>query len=188
MSISITSKSRLFFSVVAVVCLGIVSYALPQNTSALSSEVRNLGQGQDDFKIVESLAKTPRITTELLIRELHLIHESRILNGQEKPEAEHVLWCIRALRYVTGGKDFCAKTNHKYGNSEEEQNRKYWVYFRYKNCASFFAIWPSRASEYIAPEDAQISIIQQWKNWFANEGADFDYKPMQNPKPEDWLW
>jgi hypothetical protein len=173
---------------VAVFCLGAAQCAFSQNTPAVSRDVKSLGRGQDDLKIVETLAKTPTISTELLIGELHPIPEARILNGQKEPEAEHVLWCIRALRYITGGKDFCARTGHKFGSSDEEQNRKYWIYFRHETCASFFAMWPSRASEYIAPEDAQVSIIQQWKDWLAKEGASFDYKPMRNPKPEDWLW
>lgn len=191
MLISTTNKLRHIFVFVAVIALFLVTitqYALSQDSSSVSKEVQNLGRGQDNFRIVETLAKTPQLSTKLLIDALHPIRESRILNGQEKPDAEHVLWCIRALRYVTGGKSFCAETSHKFGSSEEERNRKYWIYFRNKKCASFFALWPSRGSEYIAPEDAQISIISQWKVWFAREGAEFDYKPLQNPKPEDWLW
>lgn len=188
MSISMTNKLQLIFVAVATLLLGTAQCAFSQDVSVLSKEVENLGRGEDNVKIVETLAKTPQLSTKLLIGELHPIQESRILNGQEKPYAEHVLWCLRALRYVTGGKEFCAKTSYKFGSSEEERNRRYWIFFRYKTCASFFAMWPSRSSEYIAPGDAQISIIRKWKDWFAKEGTEFDYKPMRNPKPEDWLW
>jgi hypothetical protein len=183
-----TNKSRFVFLVIAVSCLCATQFAFAQDVSATSREVHDLGRGQDNVKIVETLAKTPHLSTKLLISELHPIHESRILNGEDKPDVEHVLWCIRSLRYVTGGKDFCAKTKHKFGSSEEERNRKYWIYFRHQTCASFFAMWPSRGSEYIAPEDTQKEIIDKWKDWFAKDGDSFDYKPMHNPKPEEWLW
>jgi hypothetical protein len=182
------SKLRFVCVALAALFVGSAPCIFGQDLSVVSKEVQNLGRGPDNLKTVETLAKTPQLSTKLLIGELHTIRESRILNGEERPDAEHVLWCLRALRYVTGGKDFCAKTSHKFGNSEEERNRKYWIFFRHKTCASFFAMWPSRSSEYIAPEDAQTSIISKWKEWFAKEGAEFDYKPMQNPKPEDWLW
>lgn len=185
---STPSKSRFVFVAVAALFVGSAPCTFAQDISVVSREVQNLGRGTNNVETVETLAKTPELSTKLLIGELHALHESRILNWQEKPDAEHVLWCLRALRYVTGGKDFCAKTSHKFASSEEERNREYWIFFRHKTCASFFAMWPSRGSEYIAPEDAQITIISKWKDWFAKEGAEFDYKPMRNPKPEDWLW
>ncbi len=188
MSIFTTSKLRPFFVPVAALFLGAAQCAFSQDLSVVSKEVQSLGRGQDNSRTVESLAQTPQLSTKLLIGELRPIRESRILNGQEKPDAEHVLWCVRALRYVTGGKDFCAKTSHTFGSSEEERNRKYWIFSRYKTCASFFAMWPSRSSEYIAPEDTQISIIGKWKDWFEKEGSEFNYKRLQNPRPEDWLW
>jgi hypothetical protein len=185
---SITSRHLMIVVMTAVVCLATARCAICQDASGLSDEIKKLGRGWDDFKIVEELAKTPQISTRLLVSELHPISETRILNGQEDQDAEHVLWCIRALRYLTGGKEFCAKTDHRFGSSEEEQRRKYWIYFHHKTCASFFAMWPSRGSEYIAPEDAQKVIIEKWRDWFAKEGDSFDYKPLHDPKPEDWLW
>ena len=163
-------------------------YAFSQDASAISEEVKSLGRGKNDFRVVQELAQEPELATKSLIDELHPIQETRILNGENDIEAEHILWCLRALRYVTGGKDFCAKTSYKFGGSEEGKNREYWIYFKNKKCATFFAMWPARGTEYIAPQDAQAAIIQQWKNWFAREGAEFHYQPMENPSPEDWLW
>ena len=151
-------------------------------------EIRRLGTGHNDAQIVESLAKTPRLSVRYLIDELHPVDETRILAPGKHSEAEHVLWSIRALRYLTHGKDFCGKTDHEFGSSEIERNRKYWLYLRHQNCVSFFAMWPSRGTEYVAPSDAQKQIIEQWKNWFRDQGASFDYQPLHNPKPEEWLW
>jgi len=49
-------------------------------------------------------------------------------------------------------------------------------------------MWPSRGTEYVAPQDAQNEIILKWRDWFKDQGASFDYKPLLNPKPEEWLW
>ena len=95
---------------------------------------------------------------------------------------------IRALRYLTGGMDFCAQSQHRFGNSEEEKNRKYWLTFAHKECLTFFALWPSRGRLYLAPLDAQKNIINQWQHWYATSGAEFKYKPLQDPPPEKWLW
>jgi len=92
------------------------------------------------------------------------------------------------LRYITGGLDFCSQTRHDFGNSEEEKNRKYWLTFAHKNCLTFFALWPSRDRTYVAPEDVQRNIIDQWRHWYSSFGTAYDYKPLQNPLPEKWLW
>jgi len=159
-----------------------------QETAKVREQVERLGMGDDDFRIVASLAETPQLSVRVLTDELHPVKNVRILASEKDLGAEHILWCIRALRYLTGGKDFCGKTAHTFGNSELERDRKYWLYFRHKTCISFFAMWPSRGSEYIAPEDAQNEIIKKWKDWFEKDGLSFDYRPLHNPKPEDWAW
>ena len=186
-SLYMTNKYLLIL-LASFVCLVVAQCAMCQQVADLSSEVRQLGRSGDDFKIVDRLIHNPRLSTQLLIKELHPVNKTIIVSEKVDPDAEHVLWSIRALRYLTGGKDFCAKASHRFGNSEEEQRRKYWIYFRHRTCASFFAMWPSRGSEYIAPEDTQKEIIDQWRDWFAKEGNSFDYKPMHDPKAEDWLW
>jgi hypothetical protein len=114
---------------------------LAQETTNVSEEIGQLGTGYDDRQIVATLAKTPRLSVQLLIDELHSVNETRILASDKKPGAEHVLWSIRALRYLTGGKDFCGGTRHEFGKSDFERNRKYWLYFRHRTCVSFFAMW-----------------------------------------------
>jgi hypothetical protein len=161
---------------------------LAQESTSVSGEIRQLGRGNDDRQIVGTLAKAPRLAVQLLIDELRPVNETRILASEKRPEAEHVLWSIRALRYLTGGKDFCGQTRHEFDKSEFERNRKYWLYSRHRTCVSFFAMWPSRGTEYVAPQDAQNEIILKWRDWFKDQGASFDYKPLLNPKPEEWLW
>ena len=89
---------------------------------------------------------------------------------------------------MTGGIDFCAQSKHIFGNSEAEKNRKYWLTFHHNECLTFFGYWMSRDRIYIAPSDAQENIISQWQHWYATYGAKFEYKTLQNPPPEKWLW
>lgn len=191
--ISIFIINRLLAALAAASLLSSILWAYPaprQDAATLSQEVRKLGTvyNYDDQKTVADLEKVPRTSVQLLIEQLHPVREVRILASENRPGAEHVLWCIRALRYLTGGKDFCARTHYRFADSDIEQRRKYWLYFGHPSCVSFFAMWPSRGSEYIAPEDAQKEIIAEWKRWFAVDGASFDYKPLRHPKPEQWLW
>jgi hypothetical protein len=170
------------------VLLGLLTRPLlAQETTNTSEEIGQLGRGNDDRQIVATLAKTPRLAVQLLIDELRPVNETRILASERKPEVEHVLWSIRALRYLTGGKDFCGGTRHEFDKSEFERSRKYWLYSRHRTCVSFFAMWPSRGTEYVAPQDAQNEIIAKWRDWFKGQGASFEYKPLLNPKPEEWL-
>lgn len=161
--------------------------ASAHEATGVAAEVKQLGWATDNVQIVKALARKPELSAKLLIQELHPVEDKRILASENRPATEHVLWCIRALRFLTGGKDFCGNTNHKFGKSQAERDRKYWLYFRHKSCLSFFAMWPSRGSEYIAPKDAQEQIINKWRRWFARKGS-FKYKPLQNPTPDKWLW
>jgi len=161
----------------------------PKVTVTLEQRVARLGTpANDNVADVRQLASNPGVSAGLLIADLHSIPDSEEFAKADKLPMEHVLWLIRALRYLTGGMDFCAPSKHVFGNSEEEQNRKYWLTFAHKECLTFFAFWPSRGRWYIAPVDAQKNIIAQWRHWYATSGGKFEYKPLQNPPPEKWLW
>ena len=180
---------RLLIAAFIVLLFAVAHAAFAQDNATVSTEIKRLGmEGSDILQIAKHLSATPQLSARLLVQELHPVTDARLLAAERKPETEHVLSCIRALRYITGGLDFCGKTSHHFGASELEKDRKYWLYFKNKSCVAFFAMWPSRGCEYIAPEDAQNEIIGKWRNWFAKQGASFDYKPLHDPKPEEWLW
>ena len=183
-----TNRLILFFLFV----LLSASYAMAQQktgTVTLAQRVARLGtHGNDDVSDVKQLAMSPRASAELLITGLHVVPDSERFAKEDNSSMEHVLWLIRALRFVTGNMDFCARSKHVFGNSEEEKNRRYWLTLHQKNCLAFFGYWMSRDRTYIAPTDAQESIISQWRHWYATNGANFEYKPLQNPPPEKWLW
>jgi hypothetical protein len=165
-----------------------------QSSSSGSADLKmimtRLGETNDgDMDDIKELAKSPRESVQLLISDLHTIPDSPKAAKAERPTTEHTIAEIRALRYLTGGLDFCATSSHSWGSSEEEQNRKYWLTFTNKHCLVFFALWPSHGRTYIAPPDAQRKIITQWKQWFTAKGGTYDYKPFtEDTLPEKWSW
>lgn len=155
---------------------------------ALQQDVRRLGlPGNDDFADVKRLAKSPAEAAGELVSQLSMLqHPERTIVGDGTTYENHVLWVFLALRYITGGMDFCAPTSWKPGRTYEDGIRDYWLHFQNKNCVTFFAVWPSRARTYVAPLDAQQAIIGAWRQWYAKEGKTYTYKPLVNP--ESWQW
>jgi len=158
----------------------------PDNQS-IEKAVNDLGKGKQSIALVKLMTVDPSKAAGLLVSELSLVPETKLTADQQRGAVEHVLWAIRALRFLTGGKDFCASTVHRFAATQEEQNRRYWLRFRRHNCLSFFAAWPSRGSVYIAPRDVQEKIIVQWKKWYRTNGSTYRYNPLVDPRPEDWL-
>jgi|WetSurMetagenome_2_1015567.scaffolds.fasta_scaffold116852_2 hypothetical protein len=157
------------------------------DTEEIKRTVKDLGRSDNSIEKVKALSQHSEQVIPLLIKELHTLKETRIMRQETNPEVGHILWCIRALRFMTGGMDFCAPTKHRFGKSDLEKQRKYWLQFRHGECLNFFALWPSHVSTYIAPLDAQEMIIEKWKSWYKSEVKP-SYQPLQNPKPEEWLW
>lgn len=157
---------------------------------SLANDVKQLGMGGDDMPRIKRMAKDPKRATELLIAELRVVPDKKVLPSEEKQKRDtgHVLWAIRALRFVTGGKDFCATSSEPFGKSDGEKDRRYWLRFSHGDCLTFFAMWPSHGVDYIAPADAQGAIIEQWKNWYRVAGRTHKFRPLQNPPPEQWSW
>ena len=185
--------------ILATVLTGLASATLcaPSHAQAgIEDRVRRLGlHGHgDDLVDVQELAKTPYESVGALIRELHPIARPERAEIDDARETEHLISTIAALRFITGGgnfytvsgQDFCAKTTWKFGDSEEEKDRRYWLYFNRANCVSFFAIWPSRYRVYLAPLDAQRELIIKWRQWYDTEAKAYRFAPPPD-SPEKTL-
>ena len=94
------------------------------------------------------------------------------------------VWAVRALRYLTG-KDFRAPTTHVFGRDEDERTREQLLKKEHET-VTFFATWMSRDSVYIAPADAQRTIIEAWRRWFFEQ--DENWKPIPGPSIDDWYF
>jgi hypothetical protein len=160
----------------------------------IATVVRELGKDDDDWERIKFLAQQPAEATRLLVQELQPVTGVRILADEHYlprwRRTEHVVWCLRALRGLTGGLDFRAKTKHEFGDTEVETNREWFTggeQFPKDGTVHFFGVWMSRDSLYIAPRDAQLKIIQMWKNWYETEGRNFAYPPFKND-PDIWYF
>jgi hypothetical protein len=190
----------------AVVLLWLIPYAasqdhapeakIPSGTS-VATVVSDLGRDAKDLGDLERikfLARQPAEAAGLLVQELRPVAAVRILGNEHSlaqwRDAEHVVWCLRALRSLTGGLDFRAETTHVFGDTEIEENREWFTggeQFPKDRTVHFFGVWMSRDSLYIAPEDAQRRIIQMWKSWYKGKGKDFAYPPFRDD-PDIWYF
>lgn len=188
-------------AIAACVCaalLAVKSIAAAEIGNDIQERVQRLGtaEGRNDLTDAEVLAKTPYESVGALIGELHTIpHPENAKLIQNTAEVQHLISVIAALRYITGGRDFylsggedfCSTTNWKFGDSAEEANRHYWLYFQSSKCVTFFAVWPSRYRIYLAPMDAQQHIISQWRHWYAAQGKAYEFKPIPNSQADNLL-
>jgi hypothetical protein len=157
----------------------------------LQKIIHDLGVSQNFAQImkdIHAIAASPRKSAKLLIEELHVIPDDAEAEKQESSTMAHVIWTFDALRYITGGKEFCSPSKHKFLATDEEINRAYWLKFAYGKCLTFFAIWPSRGRIYVAPRDSQARIIDMWRHWYKFDTKNYSFRPLVNPQPQDWLW
>jgi hypothetical protein len=152
--------------------------------------VNRLGKStnvEENVPIFRELAKCPQQAASSLIGNLHVISEKVIkpTEAEQHQEAMHIIWCIRALRYITNGMDFTSKTDY----TPEEYEREYrWQFLTAKHGheVPFFSVWMSRDIVYLAPEDAQVEIIRKWQYWYSAKGTIYHYKPSESI--DDWYF
>lgn len=155
-------KRLLCFGFIFIVFLTPIVYS-GENLNQITVNLGNNSQEKD----LHVLSQNPSKSIPLLINELHVINENQIVptEVQQKIHSLHVIWCIRALRYVTG-EDFKAPTQYSFGDVEFEKNRKYWLSIKDNRELPFFSVWMSRDIVYVAPKDVQAAIIEKWKEWY----------------------
>ncbi len=173
---------------VAYFCTGAPAAGL----SELAGTVSRLGLNQSDpgagFDLLE---KSPHQAVELLVQELHPIKRGAYFENKKTEQSRHVLACLRALRYITG-RSFSVPTRSKLSDDEKQfldfdkemhdNNPGHKIHF--------FGVWMSRDAEYVAPQDAQLAIIEKWKDFVRSEGKDFLYHPAASAKDsmDSWYW
>jgi hypothetical protein len=111
------------------------------------------------------LYKNPERSTELLIAALKPAPRGKYLSGHH-PQA---VWIVRALRSLTG-LDFRATTA-----AELSRDEAHFLDLNAQQQVLFFGTWMSRDSVWVAPKDAQIVIIKQWRDWFLQHGHNHKY-------------
>lgn len=137
---------------------------------------------------LERLRENPVVAAACLIAQLRPV-DATVLSPEDESSRRadfRIVWSIRALRYLTGGKDFCAPTAHF---DELDQRPRYFLTMRCGSGSevSFFGVWMSRDLIYVAPKDAQKAIIRKWIGWYQAEGTQREsYAPVRSL--DDWYF
>lgn len=159
-------------------CIAVaLSVAADETPREVPSDVREAVKRVGSLQTVEDLGKLDRRqVVELLVAELRPISTNAISYEEQslRTDSMHVIWCIRALRYLTG-LDFIAPTEHRFKESEEEQTRHQFLHNKSETEVAFFGVWMSREHTFVAPKDAQRAIIEKWRLWLSKEEKNFSY-------------
>jgi hypothetical protein len=141
--------------------------------SEITAAIAKLGENTDEkgFTQFEILYENPRRATELLLAMLQPVRRGQYVGGKHP----QVVWNIRALRSLTG-LDFRAPTHADLTADEAhflDHNPK-------TEEVEFFGTWMSRDRVWVAPVDAQTTIINKWRKWFREHGENFKYVNDRN--------
>jgi hypothetical protein len=117
------------------------------------------------------LYKSPRRSTEIILASLKPVRSGQYVGGKHP----QVVWNIRALRSLTG-LDFQAPTQ-----ADLTEDEAHFLDHDPKTGeVHFFGTWMSRDRVWIAPLDAQTTIIKKWRKWFIEHGETFTYVNDRN--------
>ena len=127
----------------------------------------------------------PQAAACRLVNELKVV-KVRVIKPDEVTRywtAMHVIWSLRALRYITSCQDFQAGTNEHFdfsGTSDlDTRVRTHFLTREGPGIIPFFSVWMSRDIVVVAAADAQSSIIRAWQTWLFHD-RDFDFKSCQD--------
>lgn len=174
------------FCMVGIISVTVDSVAANEKfciSSKISQIVLRLGienTPDQNFDIFRELMSCPQVAAGVLIRQLHPINVTEIKPVKFKNNKMnlHVIWSLRALRYITGGLQFT-------GNLGTEPIKATRLQFLRKGITApgqgtYFGVWMSRNIIFIAPVSTQSEIIGQWTAWYKREGRIYDYYPAKS--------
>ena len=136
--------------------------------------VRSLGRADfKDFNTVKDLHACAHEAAPLLVEELKVVD-----SDWPDPKTMHVIWCIRALRSMTG--ENFERPTHVSGSFAMEEVR-----LRDEPMPFFFE-WMSRGRIFLAPKDVQAAVIEDWKKWIG-ENPNFQVQ-KHDAEFGDYYW
>lgn len=167
----------------------------PPREEVLLEAVHGLGRTAvvaHNVQALKVLGESPAVSAGYLVDELRVLQPTptsalsfeTTRDDPLKAEGLHLVWCVRALRYITGGLNFRASTTYQFGHDERE--RKYHLVRGSREEMPFFATWMSRDVVYLAPADVQGAIIAKWREWYRTKGKVHSYRAA--PSHDDWYF
>jgi hypothetical protein len=152
--------------------------------SDLRHELHYLGQSDSGFReTFPMFSRDPGLSIKLLLDDLDVCSDApreKIQRYSDAVKQNHVIWCIRALQYLTGDM-FYGTTNHKFSSREtkrEAELKKGAPEGKYSFC-----VWDD--GDFVAPKDVQEQVIHDWKNKY---GGELTAKKISLPPPCVECW
>jgi len=171
------------------------AWALPVQAQACSADevpatVKNLGHWENgyDYDIpLGCLSEHGEQAAGLLLNELRPMPEGVIGLEEQGQHADsmHVIWCIRALRYITG-LDFKAGSAAALRKMKLAGGARDLLLIGSGDEVLVFSVAMSHDTTYIAPEDVQKAVFEKWKAWYASQGKGFKYSAHTHL--DDWYF
>lgn len=174
-------KMRLFVLTLFGICVSVIPChgQEPVSDASITAAIKRLPSTSDaDFPYAHfhTFYSSPVRSTELPIAALKPTSRGKYLSGQH-PQAVGI---VRALRSLTG-LDFMATTT-----AELSSDEAHFLDLNAQHQIRLFGIWMSRDSTWVAPKDAQIAIIKQWKDWFSQHGHSHKY--VKDTNFDNWYF
>jgi hypothetical protein len=164
-------------------------YAQQDDTSHITKMITRLGDVDNsvNFKILDSLKKVldkywlaGKLIAELDTLDNWAYEDGKNALGFYKFNALHVIWCWRALRMITS-LDFEGATKREKSVAYHDS-----LYDKLSGKVKFAYVWPVKSVVYVAPGDAQLEIINQWRAWYRSEAKKYIFKTMDFKSTTDF--
>lgn len=174
-------RAFLFVFIISIASVCKIAYAQPADSLRIKKLISELGDIDNsvNFMILDTLKDLPdkywicgKLITELDTTEQPAYEDGKNALGHYKFKALHTIWCWRALRMLT--------SVNFYGSSKQTLEGVYGEYLLDKESGKikYCHVWPLKSIIYMAPGDAQLDIINQWKDWYSAKAKKFDYKTL----------
>jgi hypothetical protein len=168
----------------ALLCLASYTDVSPQRDIHQIVHCLGINDSSTIYQDLEFLTNRLDSSVALLVSELDTIQNLTKVSPEEVKrysKAHHIVWCVRALRYLTGI-DFTGRTKYVFQSGEGVRKKLLQVD---KGEYSFFAVRMAHDTIYIAPIDVQIAVIRQWKAWLVGRSLEINFKKRNF---NDWYY
>lgn len=158
----------------------------PETHRPVAGIVRQLGTNRDaaPFCSVRHLHVHGRAAVPLLVRQLLVLRPDTPWDTEL-----HVIWCVRALRSITGQKfqfSHRAKMVRRYNCLPSPRKCPGRLVKNTGEPMPFFEEGMSRPQIYLSPPDVRWRVIQAWKTWVNKNGRTFTVQEYDGIG--DWFW
>jgi hypothetical protein len=186
-------RFALFFVCIMLSCPAVARTPCEHENPEVTRAIAGLTAGktpEEMAHLFDVLTAFPRIAACHLVNELHPVVSHTIMPTEAVRfrSVLHVIWSIRALRYIAACQDFRAATKERFRNRSNDTIVNTRTEFLARDGIDevpFFSVWMSRDIIFVAAADVQTAVIAKWRVWLGN---DPDFRLGQCEEFERWYF